>query len=68
MPLLFCQVAAINAARAEAVALAARLREAEAQRANADAEVAALHDQAAARAAESERYVSRHAQQMTPMY
>ena len=39
------------------MALAARLREAEAQRANADAEVAALHDQAAARAAESERCV-----------
>ena len=50
-------MAAINTARAEAVALAARLREAEAQRANADAEVAALHDQAAARAAESERCV-----------
>lgn len=37
------------------MALAARLREGEAQRASADAEVAALHDQAAARAAESER-------------
>ena len=37
------------------MALAARLREAEAQHAAADAEVAALHDQAAQRAAESDR-------------
>jgi hypothetical protein len=41
--------------RAETAALSARLREAEAVRAEAEAQVAALHDQAAARAADTDR-------------
>jgi len=48
-------VTAITAVRAETAALSARLREAEAVRADAEAQVAALHDQAAARAADTDR-------------
>lgn len=58
--LLHSQVAAITASRAEALALGVRLREAEAARSTAEAEVAALHDQAAVRAAEGDRCVRPH--------
>jgi len=58
--LLHSQVAAITASRAEAQALGARLREAEAAQSTAEAEVAALHDQAAVRAAEGDRCVRPH--------